>query len=136
MVGELFLTGEALFAIDSLPAPACHRARATRCGKVQERRFSGYVAAKRQIFFGWRVHLVVTSLGIPVSVTLLPASDHDLTCVHELLYPLPAGAQVIVEAAIMRRPVCDWRRSENGAWARTPGGSGRCCIHCAPASRR
>lgn len=27
LVGELFLTGEALFAIDSLPVPACHRAR-------------------------------------------------------------------------------------------------------------
>ncbi|HQX62559.1 MAG TPA: IS982 family transposase [Thermomicrobiales bacterium] len=99
LVGELFLDGEALFVIDSLPIPACHRARATRCRKVQGRRFYGYIAAKRQIFFGWRIHLVVTPVGIPVAVALLPASDHDLTCVAELLYPLPSGAMVVADKA-------------------------------------
>jgi len=105
VIGELFLTGEVLFAIDSLPVPACHRARATHCRKVQGRRFYGFIAAKRETFFGWRLHLVVTPCGIPVRVALLPASDHDLTCVAELLYELPAGAQVIADKAYNSKPV-------------------------------
>jgi hypothetical protein len=94
LIGELFTQQTVLFGIDSLPIPACHRARAHRCRTVQGRAYLGYVAAKRQWFFGWRLHLVVTPLGIPVNVVLLPASQPDLAPVHELLYGLPAGACV------------------------------------------
>ena len=67
-------------------------ARAERCRKVCGKEYYGYIAAKREHFYGWRLHLVVTSLGIPVNVVLLPASIHDLTPVHELLYGLPTAS--------------------------------------------
>jgi hypothetical protein len=92
LLGELFTCGEVLFAIDSLPVPACERARGERCRKVRGKEYYGYIAAKRRYFYGWRLHLVVTAYGIPVTVLLLPASLGDLTPVHELLYGLPAGA--------------------------------------------
>lgn len=94
LIGELFTQHSVLFGIDSLPIPACHRARARRCRKVQGKEYLGYVAAKRQWFFGWRLHLVVTPLGIPVNVVLIPAGQPDLAPVHELLYGLPEGACV------------------------------------------
>jgi len=93
LVGEVFSQGEA-FIIDSMPLPVCKRVRARRCKKVRGKAFCGYCAAKREKFFGWRLHLVCTAEGIPVSFDLLPAAHHDLTPIHELTVALPQGATV------------------------------------------
>lgn len=93
LMGEVFSQGET-FIIDSLPVPVCKRVRARRCRKVRGRDFCGYCAAKDEKFFGWRLHLVCTTEGIPVSFELLPAAYHDLTPVHELTVFLPPGATV------------------------------------------
>jgi hypothetical protein len=96
--GELFMSGEVL-VIDSLPIPVCRRVRARRCRKVRGRRYCGYCAAKREKFFGWRLHLICTPAGVPVSFQLLPASLHDLTPVHELAVVLPPGARLLGDKA-------------------------------------
>lgn len=93
ILGEVFAHGE-VFLIDSMPLPVCKRARARRCRKVRGSAFCGYCAAKREKFFGWRLHLVCTAEGMPVSFELLPASAHDLTPLHELAFALPAGARL------------------------------------------
>jgi Transposase DDE domain len=87
------------FVIDSLPVPVCRRVRARRCGKVRGRAYCGYCAAKQEKFFGWRLHLVCTTDGVPVASVLLPASYHDLTPIHEVLYGLPPGAYVYADKA-------------------------------------
>jgi hypothetical protein len=92
-LGELFATGEA-YLIDSMPVPVCRRARARRCRKVRGRDFCGVCHAKREKFFGWRLHLVCTTAGVPVAFDLVPGGLHDLTPVHELTYALPEGAAV------------------------------------------
>jgi hypothetical protein len=102
LLGELFATGEA-FVLDSLPLPVCRRARAGRGRKVRGRAYYGYCAAKREKFFGWRLHLVTTPDGVPVAFTILPASCHDLTPVHELTAHLPAGAAVYTDKAYNSR---------------------------------
>jgi hypothetical protein len=91
LLGAVFATGEA-FVLDSMPVPVCRRARAGRCRKVRGRAYCGYCAAKEEKFFGWRLHLIVTPQGVPVSFDVLPASLHDLTPVHELAERLPSGA--------------------------------------------
>ncbi len=88
-----------VFVIDSMPVPVCRRARARRCRKVRGRIYCGYCAAKHEKFFGWRLHLICTPDGIPVSFSILPASLHDLTPVHELTYGLPEGARVFGDKA-------------------------------------
>ncbi len=65
-LGALFAGGEA-FLIDSMPVPVCRRARARRCRKVSGRAFCGFCAAKQERFFGWRLHLVCTTGGVPVA---------------------------------------------------------------------
>jgi hypothetical protein len=72
------------FVTDSMPLPVCPRVRASRCQKVRGREYCGYCAAKREKFFGWRLHLIVNPKGLPVSFTLLPAGFHDLIPIHEL----------------------------------------------------
>jgi len=98
VLGEVFTTGD-VFIIDSLPLPVCRRVRARRCRKVRGREFCGYCAAKREKFFGWRLHLVCRPDGVPVRVQMLPAGVHDLTPVHELAYGLPAGARLLGDKA-------------------------------------
>lgn len=85
--------------VDSLPLPVCRRVRARRCRKVRGRPYCGYCDAKKERFFGWRLHLVCTTDGVPVASVLLPASYHDLSPVHELLYGLPRGAWVYADKA-------------------------------------
>lgn len=92
-LGEIFAQGEA-FIIDSMPLPVCKRVRASRCRKVRGKAYCGYCPAKKEKFFGWRLHLVCTAHGIPVAFDLLPAAQHDLTPLHELLVGLPGGACV------------------------------------------
>ena len=69
---DVATAGEA-FVIDSLPTPVCKRARARRCRKVRGREYCGYCAAKHEKFFGWRLHLICTPDGVPVSFEMLPA---------------------------------------------------------------
>lgn len=97
-LGEILCTGD-VFVIDSLPVPVCRRVRARRCRKVRGRAFCGYCAAKKEKFFGWRLHLICTPSGVPVSFEMLPGAFHDLTPVHELAVSLPAGARLFGDKA-------------------------------------
>lgn len=98
LLAEAFATGTA-FVIDSLPVPVCQRVRAGRCAKLRGRDYCGWCAAKRERFFGWRLHLVVAPPGVPVAFDLLPARLHDLTPVHELAATLPAGVELFGDKA-------------------------------------
>lgn len=101
LVGQLFGHSEA-YIIDSMPVPVCELARAARCRKLRgpdSLAFFGRCAAKRRHFFGWRLHLIVSADGIPVSFQLLPASFHDLTPIHDLTWVLPDGATLYGDAA-------------------------------------
>ena len=83
--------------MDSMPLPVCKRVRARRCKKVRGKAFCGYCAAKKEKFFGWRLHLICTPAGIPVSFDLLPASEQDFNPIHEMLFILPQGAAVFAD---------------------------------------
>ena len=90
---ELAMAGEA-FIIDSMPVPVCRRVRARRCSKVRGRDFCGYCAAKKEKFFGWRLHLICNPSGQPVAFELLPGAYHDLTPIFEITADLPDGASL------------------------------------------
>ncbi len=112
-LGELAATGD-VYVIDSMPLPVCKRVRARRCRKVRGREYCGYCAAKREKFFGWRLHLICTPEGIPVSFTMLPAGYHDLTPIHELTYCLPSGSSVYGDKGYISQPDADSIYAETG----------------------
>lgn len=112
-LGELFSHGD-VFVIDSMPVPVCRRVRARRCRKVRGRVYCGRCAAKKERFFGWRLHLLCTPSGIPVRFAMLPASLHDLTPVHELAFGLPKGARVLGDKAYISAPDTDSMLAETG----------------------
>ena len=100
--------------IDSMPMPVCKRVRAWRCKKVRGKAYCGYCAAKKEKFFGWRLHLICTHDGIPVSFDLLPAAYHDLTPIHELAFPLPADASVFGDKGYISAPDAQTILEETG----------------------
>jgi hypothetical protein len=106
-LAELLASGDC-FLIDSMPVPACKRARAGRCGTVRGRVYCGHCAAKREKVFGWRLHLVCTLDGIPVAFDLLPAGPHDLTPIYELTAALPPGATVYGDKGYNSAPDERW----------------------------
>ena len=93
VLGEVAAHG-AVFIIDSLPVPVCKRVRARRCRKVRGLDYCGKCAAKKEKFFGWRLHLICTPEGVPVSFALWPARFHDLSPLHELAFVLPPQASL------------------------------------------
>src|SRR4051812_42749333 len=100
-VGQLFAQGD-VFIIDSMPVPVCKRVRAWRCRKLNAhhssgRHYFGRCAAKKWLFYGWRLHLICTPAGVPVRFQLLPGAWHDLTPIYELTYGLPNGARVYAD---------------------------------------
>lgn len=105
LIGELHAQGDA-FIIDSMPVPVCKMVRAPRCRKVlnssrgslaRTRHYIGRCAAKKWSFYGWRLHLICTPTGVPVSFQMLPGCWHDLTPIYELTFGLPKGARVYAD---------------------------------------
>jgi hypothetical protein len=122
MVGQLHSKGEA-YIIDSVPIPLCKMVRATRCRKgvmrgtlARSRHYIGRCAAKRWSFYGWRLHLICTPAGVPVSFQMLPGSWHDLTPIYELTFSLPKGACVYADkgyvSALVKRALRPTLRRE------------------------
>jgi hypothetical protein len=92
------------YVIDTMPLPACHKSRAPHCRKLP--RLKGYLgrcAAKGEWFCGWRLHWLVDRRGFPIAWDMLPAVWHELTPLHELLAPLPAGSIVLGDGAYISR---------------------------------
>jgi DDE family transposase len=96
VLGDLFSQGP-VYIIDAMPVPACQRVRRKRCHKVQGQDYDGYCASKKEYFFGWHLHLVCDSHGIPVAFELLPARWDELVPVQHLLANLPDGALVVAD---------------------------------------
>lgn len=103
LVTELYTHGD-VFIMDSMPLPVCKRARASRCKKVRGKAFYGYCAAKKEKFFGWRLHLICTATGVPTSFEVLPAAEQDLTPIHELTAELPEGSAVFADKGYISDP--------------------------------
>lgn len=97
-VSEFFYTGD-LYIEDSMPMPVCKRVRACRNKKVKGKEYCGYCAAKKEKFYGFRLHLIVNTNGIPVSMIILPGAEHDLTPIYEITNPLPQNSKVIGDKA-------------------------------------
>ena len=85
------------YVVDLYPVLVCANCRINRCQlfPVQEHRaLRGYQASKKRYFYGFKVHLLVTSAGEPVEFFLSEGSLHDIEGLRRLLLDLPQGANV------------------------------------------
>jgi len=78
---------ETHYLVDSLPIAVCHYARSGRAKAFKGEADFGYCEAKDEKFFGFKLHMVSTIMGVPVNFVLAPGNYHDITLVPELLEP-------------------------------------------------
>ena len=90
------------YAVDSMPAVVCDNYRICRSRlyppKKYGQAFRGYIACKRRFFYGLRVHLVMTTAGLPVEVMLAPGSEADISAFRRLPLDLPPQARIFADA--------------------------------------
>jgi hypothetical protein len=93
------------YAVDSLPVAVCDNYRICRSHLYPRRRhgeaFRGFIASKKRYFYGLRVHLVMTTSGLPVEVMLAPGAEADISAFRRLQVDLPAGAHLFADAAYL-----------------------------------
>jgi hypothetical protein len=66
------------YLIDSFPVAVCKNIRIPGCRLLQGKAYHGYNVSKREYFYGFKVQVITTAEGIPVSIlsplALLPTS--------------------------------------------------------------
>lgn len=87
------------YLIDSFPVSVCHNIRIPRCRIAHSEEFRGYIASKKEYFFGVRIHVLTTSDGIPVEFAFLPGGAHDSRGFGILNFALPPGSDVYADSA-------------------------------------
>lgn len=93
------------YAVDSMPAVVCDNYRICRSRLYPTKRhgqaFRGYIACKKRFFYGLRVHLVMTTGGLPVEVMLAPGSEADISAFRRLALDLPPAAHLFADAGYL-----------------------------------
>ena len=93
------------YAVDSLPVPVCDNIRIRRSHLYPRKKhgeaFRGYIASKRRYFYGLRVHLLITTSGLPVEVMLAPGSEADISAFRRLPLGLPQNAHIFADAGYL-----------------------------------
>lgn len=91
-----------VYAVDSYPVAVCANCRINRCALFpvpEHSKLRGYQASKKQYFYGFKVHLLVTATGEPVEFFLSEGSLHDLEGLKRLPLDLPPGATLFGDKA-------------------------------------
>jgi hypothetical protein len=74
VIKELNIQSE--YIIDSFPVASCDNMRISS-SKLLQKVYRGKKASMRRYFYGFSVHVLVTTDRIPLEYTLLPGSFHD-----------------------------------------------------------
>jgi hypothetical protein len=79
--------------------------RADECSKLRGKHYLGRCSAKREWFYGLRLHWVCDQYGFPIAFDLLPAATHELLPTPYLLADLPPHSLVLGDGAYLSAPL-------------------------------
>ena len=87
LMDRLAVDGCTIEVVDTTPVPVVklHRAYACKSFKRKAEVAFGYCASKKTYYYGKKLSLFVTAVGIPTFHGLTVANKHDLTALKELL---------------------------------------------------
>lgn len=95
-----------LHIVDGFPIPVCHFARARRGKLFKGEAAYGRCATKKQVYFGFKGHLLITGSGIITSFMVTPANVEEHSTVEPLtkeIKGLLIGDKGFISAALKRR---------------------------------
>ena len=97
LIKELNISSE--YSIDSFPVSTCDNIRIKRTRLAQGEIYRGKKVSMRRYFYGYNIHLLCTSDGIPVEYTFLPGSRHDSNALKQMPLQLPPGSRIYADSA-------------------------------------
>ena len=87
------------FIIDSCPIPICLPCRSWRCRLYDGKQYLGYCASKKLYYYGLKIHLIISSRGVPMEVIFTPASRADISGLRSMDLDLPPGSIIFGDRA-------------------------------------
>jgi hypothetical protein len=108
-----------LHVIDSTPIPVIKFSRAHLTPLFPEANF-GYCAAKRMTYYGFKLHLVVDSSGIPLHFDLTPANISDNQMTEELLSISTTNQTAIGDKGYISKDHCQELKQKHNIKLITP----------------
>lgn len=96
-LSQLFkkLNVDKIYSVDSFPVEICNIKREKNSKLINRKELKGYNASKEKYFYGFKVHMIVTTDKQPVSVYISDGSTHDITASYEYINQLPKDSIVI-----------------------------------------
>ncbi len=96
-LGSLFerLNGAKIYSVDSFPVELCQITRQNRVRLWSDPSLKGYNASKERFFYGFKVHMLVTTNKEPVVVYISEGSIHDVTAGYKFMHYLPEKSMAI-----------------------------------------
>ena len=96
-LSELFkkLNGSQIYSVDSFPVELCQIQREKRSKLWRDISLKGYNASKKRYFYGFKVHMIVTTNQEPVSCYISEGSLHDTIASYKFIPTLPKNSIVI-----------------------------------------
>jgi hypothetical protein len=92
LIKELNISSE--YTIDSFPIHTCDNIRIPNSKLIQGEIYRGKKVSMRRYFYGYNVHILSTTDGIPVEYTFLPGSSHDSNALKQMPLLVTAGSVI------------------------------------------
>ena len=87
------------YIVDSFPVQVCEPCRSWRCKRYKGKKYIGYCASKKKIYYGIKVHMLVNKEGVPIEYSFSPASYSDLWGIKNRPLDLPALSKIYADKA-------------------------------------
>jgi|SRR6478672_3564374 len=71
--------------VDGIPIPLCGFSRAPRCRSFKGEAAYGYCAAKKQTYYGFHGHLLISATGVITGFSLTPANGSEREAVWDVV---------------------------------------------------
>jgi len=71
--------------VDGIPIPLCGFSRAPRCRSFKGEAAYGYCAAKKQIYYGFHGHLLISATGVITGFSLTPANGSEREALWDMV---------------------------------------------------
>ncbi len=85
LAAQLGAFGDPVHLVDGLPIPLCGLTRAPRCQSFKGVAAYGYCAAKKQFYYGFHGHLLITATGLITGFSLTPANGSERAALWEMV---------------------------------------------------
>lgn len=94
-----------IYSVDSFPVEVCKIERSQSCNIYNHKDMKGYNSSKKRWFYGFKVHMVVTTNKEPVNCYISYANEHDATAAKKYLPAMKENSTIIGDKGYVSKPL-------------------------------